>query len=59
MEPDSRRAEDFERALRVVLADRSLRDAAARVEREIEAMPAASDLAVEIEALADPVADSS
>jgi UDP:flavonoid glycosyltransferase YjiC (YdhE family) len=59
MEPDSRRAEDFERALRVVLADRSLRDAAARVEREIEAMPAASDLAVEIEALAGPVADSS
>ena len=52
VEPDSRGAEDFERALRAVLSDQSLRDAAARVGREVEAMPAASDLAIEIEALA-------
>lgn len=52
MQPDSRRADDFHQALRSVFANRSLLDGAERVEREIEAMPTASDLAVEIEVLA-------
>jgi UDP:flavonoid glycosyltransferase YjiC (YdhE family) len=51
MRPESRTADDFELALRSVLGSQSLGDAAARVELEIEAMPTASDLVAEIEAL--------
>ena len=51
MQPDSRSADDFDQTLRSVLASQSLRDASARVEQEIEAMPTATDIAVEIEAL--------
>ncbi len=51
MQPDSRSADDFDQALRSVLANQSLRDSAGMVEQEIDAMPTAFDLAVEIEAL--------
>lgn len=51
VQSDSRAAEDFDRTLRTALESQSLRDSAARVEFEIEAMPTASDLAPEIEAL--------
>ena len=51
IQPDSRSADDFDQALRSVLTNQSLRDAAVLVEQEIEAMPTASDLVVEIEAL--------
>jgi UDP:flavonoid glycosyltransferase YjiC (YdhE family) len=51
VQPHSRTAGDFEMLLRSVLADGSLRDAAARVELEIDAMPTATDVANEIEVL--------
>lgn len=51
MQPEYRTADDFGQALRFVLGDRSLRDVAVLVEQEIEAMPTAADLVVEIEAL--------
>jgi UDP:flavonoid glycosyltransferase YjiC (YdhE family) len=50
--PDGRSVEDFARSLRTVLANPSYRDAAARVVDELAAMPSATDLASEIEALA-------
>lgn len=52
MQPDARRVDDFDQAVRSVLSTPSLRDAASRVEREIDAMPTVSELAVEIESLA-------
>ena len=51
MHPDSRGTDDFDQALRSVLTNQSLRDAAVLVEQEIHAMPAAVDLAIDIEAL--------
>ena len=50
--PDHRRVEDLGRSLRTLLAGSSHRDAATRVADEIVAMPTATDLAPEIEALA-------
>jgi UDP:flavonoid glycosyltransferase YjiC (YdhE family) len=50
--PDGRTVEDVAQSLRTVLADPAYRDAAARVVDEIAAMPTATDLAPEIEALA-------
>ena len=43
--------EDLDHALRTVLADSSHRAAATRVADEITAMPTATDLAPEVEAL--------
>jgi hypothetical protein len=51
--PESRSADDFHQALHSALTNQPLRIAAELVEQEIEAMPTASDLAVDIEALAD------
>ena len=45
--------EDLEQALRTVLADSSHREAATRVADEIAAMPTATDLAPEVEALVE------
>ena len=50
--PDRRRVEDLDRSLRTILASPSHRDAARRVADEIAAMPAATTVALEIEALA-------
>ena len=49
--PTRRSTEDFEHALRTVLAGSSYREAATRVADEIAAMPTATDLAPEAEAL--------
>ena len=51
LEPGGRSAADFERSMSTVLAGSSHRDAATRVAGEIAAMPTASDLVPEIEAL--------
>ncbi len=51
IQPDSRRIGDFDQALRSVLTNQPLRDAAVLVELEIHEMPTADDLAVDIEAL--------
>jgi UDP:flavonoid glycosyltransferase YjiC (YdhE family) len=50
--PDRRSVEDLDRSLRTVLASSSHHDAATRVADEIAAMPTATDLALEVEALA-------
>ena len=50
--PDRRSIEDIDRSLRTILASPSHHDAATRVATEIAAMPAATDIALEIEALA-------
>ena len=50
--PDRRRVEDLDRSLRTVLASPSHHDAATRVADEIAAMPAATAVALEVEALA-------
>ena len=52
LDPGRRSVDDFDQTLRALLAGQSHRDAAARVAQEIEAMPGADDLALEIEALA-------
>ena len=49
--PGQYSAHDFDQTVRSVLASSSHRDAATRVATEIEAMPTAADLALEIEAL--------
>ena len=51
--PDRRGVEDFEQALRTVLAGSSHREAAHRVADEIAAMPNGTDLAPEVEALVE------
>ena len=51
--PTGRGIEDLEQALRTVLADSSHRQAATRVADEIAAMPTATDLAPEVEALVE------
>ena len=51
VEPGRRSVEDFDRALRVLLADPAHAAAVARVAREIEAMPSVDDAVTEIEAL--------
>ena len=50
--PDGRGGEDLARSLRTILAGPSHRDAAKRVAGEIAAMPAATDVVLEVEALA-------
>jgi len=52
LEPGQRNVDDFDRALRALLAGPSHRDAATRVAEEIEAMAPVDELALEIEALA-------
>jgi UDP:flavonoid glycosyltransferase YjiC (YdhE family) len=52
LEPGRRTVEDFDLALRALLADPSHAAAVARVAQEIEAMPGADEVATEIEALA-------
>lgn len=51
MQPDARRTDDVDRALRSALTNQLLRDAAVLVEQEIETMPTAFDLVADIEAL--------
>ena len=50
--PDGRGGEDLARSLRTILAGPSHHDAAKRVAGEIAAMPAATDVVLEVEALA-------
>ena len=50
--PTERGEDDLDQALRTLLTGSSHRDAATRVAGEIAAMPSATDLALEIEALA-------
>ncbi len=50
--PDGRGVEDLARSLRTILASPSHHDAATRVAGEIAAMPAATDVVLEVEALA-------
>ncbi len=50
--PDRRRVDDLDRSLRTMLASPSHRAAATRVAGEIAAMPAATAIALEVEALA-------
>ncbi len=51
MHPDSRSTDDFDQTIRSLLTNQRLRDAAVLVEQEIQAMPTAADLTVDIEAL--------
>jgi NAD(P)H-hydrate repair Nnr-like enzyme with NAD(P)H-hydrate dehydratase domain len=52
--PDTRSADDIDASLRALLGNTAHRDAATLVAAEIAAMPTATDLLDEIEALIEP-----